>query len=55
MKNKALYNWLEYEWRISNIPKYQHYFKKWVENLTIDQINGFEKMRNQNFKLNLNK
>ena len=34
MKNRALYNWLEYEWRISNAPKYQQYFKECVENLT---------------------
>jgi hypothetical protein len=50
MKNRALYNWLEKEWRECNAPKYQHYFKEWVENLTEDQINGFEKMRTSYYK-----
>ena len=45
MENRALYNWLEYEWRISNHPKYQHYFKEWVENLTDAQIVYFNEMR----------
>jgi len=49
MKNRALYNWLEIQWRISNIAKYQHYFKEWVEKLTEDQINGFEKMRTSSY------
>jgi len=51
MKNRVLYNWLEENWRISNHVKYQHLFKEWVDNLTDTQINGFEKMRNSNYKL----
>ena len=47
MKNRALYNWLEYQWRINNSPKYQHYFKEWIDNLTEIQINEFERMRNK--------
>ena len=47
MENRALYNWLEYEWRISNAPKYAHYFKEWVDNLTDAQIEYFNKMRNR--------
>jgi len=47
MKNRALFNWLENEWRISNAPKYQHYFKEWVEKLTDAQIEYFDKMRNR--------
>lgn len=39
MKNRALFNWLEYEWRISNAPKYQQYFKEWVENLLLYRLN----------------
>jgi len=38
-----LYNWLQSEWKINNHVKYQKYFKQWIENLTIDQINGFNK------------
>lgn len=45
MKNKALYNWLELQWRLSNHEKYQHYFKEWIANITNSQINGYEKQR----------
>jgi hypothetical protein len=45
MNNKALYNWLQYQWIDCNPPKYQHLFKEWVANLTETQIKGFEKMR----------
>jgi len=47
--DKGLYNWLEYEWRISNHVKYQKYFKKWVKNLTKNQMIGFEKMRTADY------
>jgi len=43
--NKELYNWLEYEWRISNHVKYQRYFKEWIEKLTETQIESFDKIR----------
>jgi len=46
MKNRALYNWLEYQWRMSNHSKYQHLFKEWVKNITQNQIEGFEKQMN---------
>jgi hypothetical protein len=45
MKNKALYNWLETEWKLSNHPKYQHFFKQWIINITQSQIEGYEKQR----------
>ena len=45
MMNKYLYNWLEYEWRVSNHTKYQKYFKEWINNLTDNQIKAFDKMR----------
>ena len=38
-----LKEWLRHQWRISNLSKYQHYFEIWVDNLTDDQIKGFEK------------
>lgn len=38
-----LKEWLRYQWRTSNLPKYQHYFDGWVDGLTDDQIQGFEK------------
>lgn len=37
---KELYDWLEIEFYKRNIKKYHKYFKSWVENLTIDQIQG---------------
>lgn len=43
--HKELYDWLQYEWKISNHVKYQKYFTEWVNNLTINQILGFDKMR----------
>ncbi len=36
----------------SNIPKYRKYFKEWVDNLTGDQIIGFERMSKANYKNN---
>lgn len=46
---QILYAWLEERWKYDNHPKYQHYFKQWVSNITKSQIEGFskqEKMRN---------
>ena len=37
-----LYNWLETEFYKANIKKYHKYFKKWVEGITPDQIEGFK-------------
>lgn len=34
----------------STIPKYHKYFKEWVENITEDQIFGFERMMNADYK-----
>jgi len=42
---KELYEWLKYEWKISNAAKYQKYFEEWVNNMTETQILGFDKMR----------
>lgn len=47
--NKELYNWLKYEWLISNHTKYQKYFEEWVKNLTNSQIEGFNKMKNSDY------
>ena len=47
--SKALYNWLEFEWKESNHTKYQRYFKEWIEKLTDDQIKGFDKMRTADY------
>jgi len=33
-----LYRYLDEEWRKNNSPKYQQYFKEWVNNLTDIQI-----------------
>ena len=38
---EELYNWLEKEFNINNHKKYRKYFKEWVDNLTNDQIKGF--------------
>ena len=43
-----LYNYLEENWKYSNHPKYQKYFKKWITNITDTQIQGFTKMMNTN-------
>jgi hypothetical protein len=42
-----LYNWLKYQWKLCNLPKYQKYFTVWVDNLTENQIEGFTKGMNQ--------
>ena len=43
--DSCLYDYLEKEFYYSNIKKYRKYFKEWVNNLTKDQILGFEKQR----------
>ena len=47
--NEELYNWLERMFMFSNIPKYRKYFKEWVDNITDDQISGFERMRKADY------
>lgn len=47
--NTLLYNWLLNEWKACNLPKYQKYFKQWVNNLTNNQIQGFEKAFNSDY------
>ena len=39
---KELHDWLEKEFSMNNHKKYHKYFKVWVENLTNDQIKGFQ-------------
>lgn len=41
--NDELYNWLKREFIYSNLPKYHKYFKQWINNITPDQIVGFNK------------
>ena len=38
-----LYGWLQKEFYYSNHPKYKKYFEEWISNITIDQVDGFEK------------
>lgn len=47
---KEVYEWLENMFTRSNIPKYRKYFKEWVDNLTEDQVFGFRRMMNANYK-----
>lgn len=35
--------WLENRWRTDNHTKYRHLFGEWLSNLTVPQMNGFEK------------
>lgn len=37
--------WLKDCWRRSNIPKYQHYFEPWFNNLTDAQLMHFSKQK----------
>lgn len=48
--NEELYNWLEKMFMHSNIKKYRQYFHEWIENITEDQIIGFERMSKVNYK-----
>lgn len=41
---EELYSYLEKEWRQNNVPKYQHYFKEWISNLTETQISQYKKL-----------
>lgn len=38
-----LMEWLRQQWKISNHPKYQHYFGEWINNITQNQVDSFEK------------
>jgi hypothetical protein len=40
---KDIYTYLQYEWRMRNHVKYQHYFETWFENITDNQIYYFRK------------
>ena len=42
--NEKLYKYLQIEWRWNNHPRYQHYFKEWVDNLTDTQILYYKKL-----------
>ena len=47
MKNNLnLHLYLQNEWIERNHPKYHHYFKEWVENITENQIYYFTKEMN---------
>ena len=39
---KELHDWLEKEFYFNNHKKYHKYFKEWIDNLTNDQIKGFQ-------------
>ena len=43
--NNILKEWLRVEFYKSNISKYVKYFDEWFENVTENQINGFEHQR----------
>ncbi len=45
--DKELRDWLEMEFGRSNLPKYLKYMNEWLDNLTDDQINGFQKCMEQ--------
>lgn len=38
-----LKEWMRYEWNYSTHPKYKHLFEDWWENITPEQIEGFNK------------
>lgn len=38
-----LYEWLRKMFYKDNYPKYRHLFERWIQNLTWNQILGFEK------------
>ena len=42
--NELLYLYLNEEFRQNNVPKYQKYFDIWVNNLTENQINYYNKL-----------
>ena len=43
--NNILKEWIRVEFYKSNIPKYVKYFDEWFENITENQIDGFEQQR----------
>lgn len=45
MISSVLKEWLRVEFYKSNIPKYYKYFEDWIENVTLNQLDGFEKQR----------
>ena len=42
--NELLYFYLKEEFRQNNVPKYQKYFDIWINNLTENQINYYNKL-----------
>lgn len=40
---RKLYNWLQREFYLCNHSKYRYLFKTWVDNITQNQIDGFNK------------
>ena len=49
--NIELFTWLQNEWKLCNLPKYQKYFTIWVNNLTENQILGFTKEMNKDLNI----
>ena len=43
--DNILKEWLRIEFYKSNIPKYKKYFDEWINNITENQIDGFEQQR----------
>lgn len=43
--NDELKEWLRERWRRDNLPKYQHYFEPWYENLTDAQKHYFSRQK----------
>lgn len=54
LNNVNLYEWLKHEWEISNHAKYKKYFQEWLDNLTHEQLLGFNRMKNSDY-INHNK
>jgi hypothetical protein len=44
--SKELYEWLKNRFKFDNHPKYLKYFKEWIDNLSVSQIDGFDKQMN---------
>lgn len=38
----GFFNWIEKEFRFSNLKKYHKYFDRWFKNLTKDQLHGLK-------------
>lgn len=47
--NNVLKDWLRNQWRFCNHSKYQKYFDLWYNNITNDQLAGFEKQRTADY------